>query len=215
MLCYCTEKRTAARMHCSIQEAIYWHNVTPKDNESPQTAPTNRIHRYEVRGFDTPMTYSDPKHSFYQIGDCVWVKVPHNWCTTKFNSGQVMGMISPQSLLVDRIPRHVKDLCPHFSFTAPEKDSDSTSKSNNAFESRAESLLFDGESADSDDPPQEEAKAESPTLPLRRSTRQKQPPPSCHLCDQEIRRGCNEKNDLPWNPKRARMCFACEAKKHF
>ena len=25
---------------------------------------------------------------------------------------------------------------------------------------------------------------------------------------------CNESNDLPWNPKRARTCFACEARKY-
>ena len=90
-------------------------------------------------------------------------------CTTqsvyyKFNRGRVTGMIS--LLLVDRIPHHVKDLCPRFSFTVPEKDSDRTSKSNNASQSGAESLLFDRESAESDDPPQEEAEAESPSPPL-------------------------------------------------
>ena len=125
-----------------------------------------------------------------------------------------MGIISPQSLLVDGIPHHVKDLRSRFSFTAPEKDSNSTSESDNASESRAESLLVDGESAESSGPPQEEAKAESPSPPLQRNGRQKQPPPSCHLCDQEIRKGCNENNDLTWNPKRARTCFTCEAKKY-
>ena len=213
--CHHTVKRTAVRMRCSIQEAVYWHNVTPKDRESPKTAPANRTHRYKVRvkGVDSPMTFSDPKHSCYQIRDCVWVKAPHSWCTTKFNRGRVMGMISPQSLLVDGIPCHVKDLRPRFSFTAPEKDSNSTSESDNASESRAESLLVDGESAESNGPPQEEAKAESPSLPLRRSTRQKWPPPSCHLYDQVIRRGYNENNDLPRNPKRARTCSACKVRK--
>ena len=43
--CHRTVKWTAARMRCSIQEAIYCHNVTPKDSESPQTAPANRIHQ--------------------------------------------------------------------------------------------------------------------------------------------------------------------------
>ena len=87
--CHHTVKWTAARMRCSIQEAVYWHNVTPKDSELPQTAPANRIHWYKVRvkGFDTPMTSSDPKHSFYQIGDHMWMKVLHSRCTTKFNRG--------------------------------------------------------------------------------------------------------------------------------
>ena len=144
--CHRSVKRTAARMHCSIQEAVYWHNVTPKDDESPQTASTNRIHRYKVRvkGFDTPMTSSDPKHSFYQIGDCVWVTAPYSRCTMKFDRGRVTGMISLQLLLVDRIPCHVKDLRTHFCFTAPEKDSDSTSESDNASESGAESAVWQG-----------------------------------------------------------------------
>ena len=107
----------------------------------------------------------------------------------------------------------MKDLHPRFSFMVPEKDSDSTSESDNASESGAESLLFDGESAESDGPTQEEAEAEFPFMPLRRSACQKQLPPSCYICDQ-IRRGCNENDHLPWNPKQARMCFACEAKKY-
>ena len=214
--CHCTVKQTVARMRCSIQEAVYWHNVNPKHGESPQTAPSNRVRRYKVRvkGFDTPMTSSDPKHSFYQIGDHVWVKVPYSRCTTKFNRARVTGMMSPQLLLVDGIPHDVKDLHPHFSFTAPEKDSASTSESDNASESEAQCLLFDRESAESDCPPQEEAEAESPFPPLRRSACQKRPPPSCHLCDQERRRGCNENNDLPRNPKQARTCFVGKARKY-
>ena len=160
------------------------------------------------------MTSSDPKHSFYQIRDHAWVKVPYSWCTTKFNRGWVTGMISPQSLLVDGILHHIKDIRPCFRFTAPEKDSDSTSESDNALESGAESLLFDRESAESYGPPQKEAEAESPSPLLQRSARQKRPPPSCHLCDLEIRRGCNENNDLPQNPKRARTCLACKARKY-
>ena len=30
-------------------EAVYWYNVTPKDNVLPLTAPANLIHRYCVR----------------------------------------------------------------------------------------------------------------------------------------------------------------------
>ena len=119
-------------------------------------------------------------------------------------------MISPQSFLVDGVPRHVKDLRPRFILTASEDDSENRS------ESGEESLMLDG-SEESDDPLLEESEAEPFSQPLRRSTRQKRPPPSCHICDQEIRRGCNEINHLPQNPKRARTCLACEIrleKKH-
>ena len=55
--CHRTVKRIAARMHCPIQEAVYWHNVTPRDCMSPPTVPANKIYRYEVRvkGVDTPI----------------------------------------------------------------------------------------------------------------------------------------------------------------
>ena len=95
----------------------------------------------------------------------MWVKAPHSRCTTKFNRGRVTGVISPQPFLVDGIPRHVKDLCPRFSFTAPEKDSDGTYESDNASESGAENLLFDGESAESDGPPKRKPKQSSPPRP--------------------------------------------------
>ena len=44
--CYFTVKHIAARMCCPILEAVYWHNLTPKDNVSPLpiTAPTNGIY---------------------------------------------------------------------------------------------------------------------------------------------------------------------------
>ena len=44
-----TVKRIAARMHCPIQEAVYWHNVTPRGSVSPPTTPANKGYRYEVR----------------------------------------------------------------------------------------------------------------------------------------------------------------------
>lgn len=32
--CHRNVKRIVARKQCSIREAVYWHNVTPKDNVS-------------------------------------------------------------------------------------------------------------------------------------------------------------------------------------
>ena len=47
--CYHSIKWIAARARCSVQEAVYWYNVAPKDDTSSLTAPANRIYRYEVR----------------------------------------------------------------------------------------------------------------------------------------------------------------------
>ena len=153
--CDLTVKRIAAKMRYPIQEAVYWYKITPRDDVLPSTAPGNRIYRYKVRvkGLDTLMTSSDPKNSFYQIEDCEWVKTPHNRCTTKFNRGRVAGVICSQSLLVDGIARHVRYLRPCLSVTASEKDSDNTYESDDTSKCGAESLLFDDESAESDDSP--------------------------------------------------------------
>ena len=43
-----TVKTIAARKNCSILEAVYWHNVTPKDDISPCTAPADMLHRYHI-----------------------------------------------------------------------------------------------------------------------------------------------------------------------
>ena len=55
--CHHSVKRIAARIHCPIQKAVYWHNVTPRDSVSPPNTPANKIYRYEVRlkGVDAPI----------------------------------------------------------------------------------------------------------------------------------------------------------------
>ena len=86
----------------------------------------------------------------------------------KFSKGEVTKIISPQSILVDGIPCHVKDLRPRHCVITSEEDSDSTTST----ERRAESLLQDdGEDSELDNAPAEEAEAGPHFLPLRRSTR--------------------------------------------
>ena len=78
--CHRSVKCIAARMHCPIQEAVYWHNVTLQDSVSPPTAPANKIYHYEVRvkGVEASITSSDPGCSYYQVGNRVWFKMAQN-----------------------------------------------------------------------------------------------------------------------------------------
>ena len=94
---------------------------------------------------------------------------------------QVTKVISPQSVLVDRVPRHIKDLRPQHSVTSLEEDSDGTPS-----ESETESLLCDTEDTESAGSPEEGAVAEPPLVPLHKSTWQKWRPPDCHICDHGI-----------------------------
>ena len=80
-----------------VQEAVYWHNVTPKDSVSPPTTPANKIYRYEVRvkEVDAPITSSGPGRRYYQVGNHLWFKTTQYRCTAKFDKGSVTEVISP------------------------------------------------------------------------------------------------------------------------
>ena len=86
-----TIKRIAARTQCLVMEAVYWYNVTPKDNVSASTAPANIIYSYtaRIRGVDVTLPPEDARPSSYEVGDSVWVKIPHGRCTTQFGKGTI------------------------------------------------------------------------------------------------------------------------------
>ena len=196
---YCSQNALSMPGGCLLAQC---HSV------SPPTAPANKISHYEVRvkGVDTLIMFSGPGHSYYQVGNCVWFKMVQNQCTTKFGKGQVIEVISPQSVLVDRVPRYIKDMRPQHSVTLLEEDSDGIPS-----ESEAESLLCDTEDTESDDSPEEEAVAEPPPMTLHRRTQRKRSPPDCHICDHEIRGEYRERRNLPPGSKHVRLFLACQA----
>ena len=104
-------KVIVARKRCSILEAVYWYYATPKDGISPETVLANMVHAYHLRlrGIDIAMAPCNA-HGRYRIGNTVWVKTPHNKCKDKFRMGRVTEIISSQSVRVDSVPHHVKDL---------------------------------------------------------------------------------------------------------
>ena len=110
-----TVKTIMARKNCSILEVVYQHNITPKDDVSPCTALADALHRYHVwiKGVeDNPLPEPEVTRGKYEKGDVVWVKNPRSECTTKYSTGHVTEVISPQSVKIDGVPRHVKDLQP-------------------------------------------------------------------------------------------------------
>ena len=109
--CHRTIKRIAARTHCSVMEALYWYNVTPKDDAMASTAPANAIYnnRTRVKGIETATPLGHIDSGPFNVGDEVWVKSPHSRCSTQFKKGTVMGIYSPHSVLINRIPRHIRD----------------------------------------------------------------------------------------------------------
>ena len=103
--CHCSIKQIVARTRCSVQEAVYWYKVAPKDDTSSLTAPANGIYRYEVRirNIDpVPMSLASAQNR-YHLGNPVWVKPPHYRCTSKFQEWTVTEVVSPQTVIVEDI----------------------------------------------------------------------------------------------------------------
>ena len=202
-------KTITARNNCLILETVYWHNVTPKDDVSPCTALADALHRYHVRikGVeDNPLPEPEVTRGKYGKGDVVWVKDPCGKCTTKYSTGRVNEVISPQSVKSDGVPRHVKDIRPviqtQFS-SSDESDSEDSERliylNSDPLDSDSDtsSLLNDEASIETRTADESTHEDEVRMIPLRRSTRQRRKLLPCPVCDHEIRGECRENHDLP------------------
>ena len=108
-----TVKTIAARKDCTVSEAVYWYNVTPKDDVLPSTAPADALHRYHVRvkGIETnPLSKREVSEERIKEGDVVWVKKKNRAVSARHDMEPVTEVISPQSVRIDGVPRHIKDL---------------------------------------------------------------------------------------------------------
>ena len=215
-------KRIAARKRCTIQEAVYWYNVAPKDGIRSATAPANALYQYEVRvkGVDkiSPLP-AEFELEIYKKGDVVLIADWPNKCTSEWKTGIVTELVSPQTVCVDGVPRHVRDLRP---FPNPVSRTVENGTAASSDDEICVMVTNDGDdhsaddSDDSDDQSQQIVMAlpqgeSEPALPrLRRSSRRKRPPDGCYMCD-EIRGECSGNNPaVPEQPsKRTRLCLAC------
>ena len=110
-----TVKRSAKRVPCSILEAVYWYNVSPKDCCKSSTAPANKLNQKEIRvkGIEDNKNPHDPYKMItnkFKLSDKVWVKPPDNRCDSQYKVGRNTGIISEQTVEVDKICRHICDL---------------------------------------------------------------------------------------------------------
>ena len=203
-----TAKTIVARKNCSILEPVYWHNVTPKDDISPYTTPADALHRYYVRikGVeDNLLPKPQVTRGKYEKGDVVWVKNPHGKCTTKYSTGRVTEMISPQSVKIDGVPRHVKDLQPVIQTQLSSSDKTNSEDSERLIylnsnpldsDSDASNLLTNEVSIETQTADKSTHEGEACVIPLRRSTQQRRKlPPALFVI--MISGECMENRDLP------------------
>ena len=87
-----TVKTIAARKDCTVSEAVYWYNITSKDDISPSTTPAEALHRYHVRlgCIETnPLLEREVTGERIKEGDVVWVKKPCSKCMTRYGTGHI------------------------------------------------------------------------------------------------------------------------------
>ena len=95
--------------------------------------PVNGIYQCEqcVKGIDPKPSPPEVRSNVYQVGEPVWVKPLDCRRTTRFCKGQVDGVVSPQTVMVNGTQHHVKDLrrCDESAVTEDnESDTSSNSK---------------------------------------------------------------------------------------
>ena len=194
--CHWSVKRITTRKACTITEAVYRYNTTPKDAVTAASAPANAIHWYWVRikGIDVPLPDWQETRGPYELGDTVWVKPPNSRCTTSFRRGQITGIVSEQAVLVDGTPCHVRDIQPAINRNLL-ASSGSGESSNDELLIQPMPRVPDDPTANSDadadssDGTSESSDEEVQTIPLRRSVCNKRPCLLCHMCDLETRGG--------------------------
>ena len=168
------------------------------------------FHRYHVRikGVeDNPFPEPEVTRGKYEKGDVVWVKNPRGKCTIKYSTGRVTEVISLQSVKIEGIPRHVKDLRSVIRTQLSSSDESATEDSERLIylnsnpldsDSDASSRPTDQVSIETRIADESTHEGEACVIPLRRSTRQRRILPPCPVCDHEIRGGeCRGNRNLP------------------
>ncbi|XP_054259447.1 uncharacterized protein LOC128984178 [Macrosteles quadrilineatus] len=105
-----TIKRMAARTKGSIQEMVYWYNLTPKEGLCGDSSPSSQIFSYQWRCKGEPVKGEVYEGSHFTVGERVYVKPPNPSCTSRWKEGVVTGQFSPRSVEVNGRPHHIADV---------------------------------------------------------------------------------------------------------
>ena len=142
----------------------------------------------------------------------VWVKNPCGKCMTKYSPGCVTEVISLQSVKINGVPRHVKDLLPVIQTQLSSSDESDSEDSEHLIylntdlldsDSDASSLPADEVSIETRTAEKSMHEDEAYVIPLQRSNRQRRKLPPCPICDHEIRGECRENHFF--NKKKDKM----------
>lgn len=113
-----TVKVMVARQKCTVPEAVHRYNFTPKDDQQAATAPAQELFRHTGRDlvFSSHDTISpetgprDGRQRGYEVGDPVWFRKRGDQCSQVSSRGVVTRLISPQTLEVNGVPWHIRNV---------------------------------------------------------------------------------------------------------
>lgn len=106
-----TIKSLATRAQCSIQRAVFWYNLLPKDGSDGSSSPSALLfhHRWSVPG--TQITEENHKSNKYIVGQRVFVKPGvSSRCDEIWPVGIVTRNGVGSQVEVNGVPRHVADV---------------------------------------------------------------------------------------------------------
>ena len=109
-----TVKRIAARVGCTVQEAVFLYNALPTIGSDVKTSPAFIMFN---RGWSLRRWTGLPLHNqqgreedSYKVGDVVYVKPGATTCTTRWPKGRVTHVTDRGAIEVDGVHRHRADL---------------------------------------------------------------------------------------------------------
>ena len=108
-----TVKRMAERGGISIEEAVYWYNVTPRRDQDEKSVPATGVSGYKWRvPYDLvgQRPADSEVHSKFKVGDAVYVRPANATCTEPWSRGRVTRVVSKFVVEVDGMARHVRHL---------------------------------------------------------------------------------------------------------
>jgi ribonuclease HI len=105
-----TIKRMVARSKGTIQEMVYWYNFAPKKEIDYKSSPSSQLYSYNWRCKGEPVQEDEKSGSKFSVGEKVYVKPNNPRCTSIWQEGVVTRQLSPTSIEVNGMPRHIADI---------------------------------------------------------------------------------------------------------
>ena len=155
------------------------------------------------------------------LGQEVWLKNPHRRYMSKFRTGHITSIISPQSVIVNKTSQYVKDVYPQLNLGSLVNGGSDTSSENHVWQELGSNVCSSSTSSESKGEVlpcyvdsnssmfNNSAREEEVTVLLQKSVRVKQPA-YCGLCDHTISGVCDKKYLHSPDTNRS-CCLTCQA----